>query len=89
MVRAEECAEFEALCGEMAECVAGLFEKKRPQLERAFDKSNIAERGWTFSDMTQYLYAAVQPGVLPARKEHENGAERVFWAEEPKTDADK
>src|SRR3954465_9891646 len=31
--RAEECAEFEALCQEMAEQVAALFEKKRPQME--------------------------------------------------------
>jgi DNA-binding transcriptional ArsR family regulator len=96
VVKAEESAEFESLCQEMAERMAGMFEKKRSQLERAFDKTNLAERGWTFPDMTQYLYAVVQRGartlleqrgVLPKRQEHANGAEWVFWAEEPKADA--
>src|ERR671929_2066221 len=36
VIRAEECAEFEALCQEMVEQVAALFEKKRAQMERAF-----------------------------------------------------
>src|SRR5215208_1346312 len=34
--RAEDCAEFEALCHEMAEEVAALFEQKRQHMERAF-----------------------------------------------------
>src|SRR5437764_6060211 len=56
IVNAEEHAEFEAVCLEIAERVAALFEKKRAQLERAFKKTGIAERGWEFSDITQYLY---------------------------------
>ena len=79
--RAEECAEFEALCQEMAEQVAALFEKKRPQLERAFSRTNIASRGWTFTDIAQCVYANVQRGaralleqrgVLRPREKHSN-----------------
>ena len=98
VVKAEEHEEFEALCLEMAERVADLFEKKRAQLERAFKNAGIAERGWEFSDITQYLYASVQRGarelleergVLPRPEQHRNGVRWVFWAEEPSADADK
>jgi len=96
--RAEEHEEFETLCLEMAERVADLFEKKRAQLERAFKKTGIAERGWEFSDIAQYLYASVQRGarelleergVIPRPEQHRNGVRWVFWAEEPSADADK
>ncbi len=43
--RAEERAEFEALCQEMAEQLAALFEKKRAQMERAYEKTGFAGRG--------------------------------------------
>jgi DNA-binding transcriptional ArsR family regulator len=96
--RAEDCAEFEALCQEMAEQVAALFEKKRPQMERAFRKTGFASRGWELKDVTQCLYANTQRraralleerGLLASRDKHANGAEWVFWAEEPKADASK
>ena len=96
--RGEECAEFEAVCQEMAAQVAALFEKKRPQLERAFGRTSFASQGWELSDVTQCLYANVQRrartlleqrGVLRQREKHANGAEWIFWAEEPKADADK
>ena len=92
VVRAAERAEFDALCRTMAEQLAALFEKRRTQLERAFRQTNLAERGWEFSDIAQYLYANVQRrartllearGVLPTRARHANGAEWLFWAEEP------
>ncbi|HYG79970.1 MAG TPA: winged helix-turn-helix domain-containing protein [Pyrinomonadaceae bacterium] len=95
--RAEECAEFEALCQEMAEQVAALFEKKRPRIERAFAKTSFASRGWKLSDVTQCLYANVQRsartlleqrGLLSPPEKHKNGVEWVFWAEEPKADAE-
>ena len=94
--KAEDCAEFEALCQGMAERVAALFEKKRPQMERAFRKTGFASRGWGLTDVTQCLYANVQRGartllerrgLLAPREKHANGAEWVFWAEEPKADA--
>jgi DNA-binding transcriptional ArsR family regulator len=91
--RAEECEEFEALCREMAEQVAALFEKKRPQMERAFRKTDFASRGWELSDVTQCVYANMQRGaralleqrgLLSPPEKHANGVEWVFWAEEPK-----
>src|SRR5215216_1590609 len=95
--RAEDCAEFEAVCQEMAEQVVALFEKKRPQMERAFRKTGFASRGWELSDVTQCLYANMQRtaralleqrGLLSPPEPHANGAEWIFWAEEPKADAD-
>jgi len=97
VIKAEEHAEFEAVCRELAKRVADLFEKKRPQLERTFNRTGLAGRGWEFSDITQYLYAAVQRGarelleergVLPTPEQHRNGVRWVFWAEEPREDAD-
>lgn len=95
VVKAEEHVNFEALCQEMAEEVAELFEHKRLELERLFHQTALAERGWTFSDMTQYLYASMQRsarelleerGVLSKPEQHQNGVSWVFWAEEPAAD---
>lgn len=92
VVKAEARAEFEKLCAEISERVADLFEKKMPQLQRAFHKTDLKEHGWTFSDVAQYLYACVQRGAreilqerqaLPPCERHRNGVEWVFWAEEP------
>jgi len=91
VVRADERAEFEATCQEMAERVADLFEKRRKQLESAFNKTDLANRGWMFADIAQYLYASVQRGArelleqrgtLPPREKHRNGVDWIFWAEE-------
>ncbi len=96
--KAKECAEFMTLCEEMAEQVVKLFERKRSKLERAFRRTGLADQGWEFSDITQCLYANMQRGartlleqrgVLSPREKHANGAEWIFWAEEPKADADK
>ncbi|MEK6325260.1 MAG: winged helix-turn-helix domain-containing protein [Acidobacteriota bacterium] len=91
IVKADERAKFEAICQEMAERVADLFEKRRKQLEIAFGKTGLADRGWMFAGITQYLYANVQRnarvlleqrGTLPPREKHRNGVEWIFWAEE-------
>ena len=96
VVGADERAEFEAACRKMAAQVADLFAKRRPQLERAFEKTAMAGQGWEFSDLAQYLYACVQRGarelleergVLPPPEKHKNGVTWVFWAEEPAADA--
>jgi DNA-binding transcriptional ArsR family regulator len=91
VVKSDERAEFETLCREMAESMAELFTEKKQQMERAFARTNLAARGWEFSDLTHYLYASVQRsarelleerGLLPTRVEHQNGVAWVFWAEE-------
>jgi DNA-binding transcriptional ArsR family regulator len=95
VVKAEARAAFEELCGEIAERVADLFEKRLPRLKRAFGKTDLTDQGWAFSDVAQYLYASVQRGArqllqerhaLPPCERHRNGVEWVFWAEEPRDD---
>jgi hypothetical protein len=90
--RAEDCAKFEALCEEMAETVASLFAKRSPQMERAFRSTGLPKRGWEFSDITQCIYANIQRsartlleqrGLLSPPQKHKNGADWIYWAEEP------
>lgn len=90
--KAQECAEFKALCEEMAQQLVTLFEKKRTKLERAFRRTGLADQGWEFSDVTQCLFANMyrgareeleQRGVLASRQKHANGAAWIFWAEQP------
>lgn len=97
VVKADDNAQFEVLCRDMAERIADLFEKNCPRLERALSKTGLTNRGWAFSDLTQFLYAKTQRGArelleqrgaLPPRQAHQNGAKWIFWAEEPKADAD-
>ena len=89
--KAEECAEFHALCDEMAQQVASLFERRRASMERAFRNTNLPAQGWDLSDITQCLYANMyrsarqlleERGLLTPRQPHANGAEWIFWAEE-------
>ena len=96
--KAEECAEFRTLCQEMAQQVVALFERKRAQIERAFGRTELASQGWEFSDITQCFYANMQRsaralleerGILTPREKHGNGAEWIFWAEEPEAGGNK
>jgi DNA-binding transcriptional ArsR family regulator len=90
--KSEECAEFKALCEEMSKELVRLFERKRQVMERAFRKTELSKQGWELSDITQCLYANMQRGartileqrgLLSPREKHKNGAEWIFWAEEP------
>jgi len=96
--KAEECAEFRTLCDEMAQQVVALFEKRRSKIERAFGKTGLKNQGWEFADITQCLYANMQRsartrleqrGLLASREKHANGAEWIFWAEEPEPNGKK
>ena len=98
IVRADAQAGFEKLCGEMAGRVAELFAGGLPQLESVFARTDLAERGWAFADVAHYLFARVQrearalleeSGTLPPPGAHRNGAEWVFWAEQPPADGGK
>ena len=89
--KTEECAEFRALCEEMAQQLADLFEKRRDRMDRACNKTNLSAHGWELSDVTQCVYANMyrgartlleQRGLLTPRQKHANGAEWIFWAEE-------
>jgi DNA-binding transcriptional ArsR family regulator len=89
--KTEECEEFRALCEEMAQQLAALFERRRAKMERAFRNTDLPAHGWELSDVTQCLYANMyrgartlleERGLLAPRQKHANGAEWIFWAEE-------
>ena len=90
VVARDERDELEAVCGEMAERFADLFEGGRAAFGEAFERTALGERGWRFEDLSQYLFAKVQRtarellearGALEPRAPHRNGVEWVFWAE--------
>jgi DNA-binding transcriptional ArsR family regulator len=92
--KAEECAEFRALCEEMSKDLVTIFEKKRQKMEQAFRKTGLSKQGWELSDVTHCLFANMyrgaralleQRGLLSPREKHANGAQWIFWAEEPQT----
>jgi hypothetical protein len=78
--------------------MADLFKKHRRKLEKVFRETPLAERGWDFAEVAQFVFASVQRGARELLeqdgthappKSHRNGVEWVFWAEEPKADANK
>ena len=96
--KAQECAEFRALCEEMSKELATLFERKRKKIERAFRNTVLPEQGWEIGDVTQCLFANMyrgartlleQSGLLSPREKHANGAQWIFWAEEPEANGRK
>lgn len=96
VIKETEAAELCELCDDLAEKVATLFRRNRREIEKAFQKTPLGERGWNFAEVAQFVYASVQrgaretlekDGTLAAPKRHENGVHWVFWAEQPKEDA--
>jgi DNA-binding transcriptional ArsR family regulator len=90
--KTDECEEFRALCEEMSNALALLFEKKRKKMERAFRKTSLSQQGWKLSDITQCLFANMyrgarttleRRGLLSSRERHGKGAAWIFWAEQP------
>jgi len=97
VIREAETEELCALCQELAAKVADLFRKHRPRLERSFRATPLAEEGWDFAEVAQCVYARVQrgarellqqDGTLAPPRTRANGAEWVFWAEQPEADAE-
>jgi DNA-binding transcriptional ArsR family regulator len=92
IVSSAECAEVEALCNEMSDTIAALFEESMPSFEEAFGRSTLAEQGWSLKDVSQCLYAHIQRrtrrtleerGFLLPPQSHQNGVTWSFWAETP------
>lgn len=92
VVNAGECAEMEKVCSELSKLIADAFEKARPQFERAFQSTPLAEKGWTLDDLSQCLYARIQRnarrtleerGAIQPAQPHDNGIAWSFWAEQP------
>ena len=97
VIKEEEAEELCQLCDELAGKVAALFRRHRRQLEKAFGDTPLAQRGWDFAEVAQFIFASAQrrarglleqEGVLSSPKTHRNGVEWVFWAEEPKVDSE-
>ena len=94
-MREAECTELCSLCDELAIKVATLLLKNRRLLEKAFQQTPLAGRGWIFADVAQCVYARVQRGarqqlekdaMLALPKKHRNGVEWIFWAVQPEAD---
>jgi DNA-binding transcriptional ArsR family regulator len=96
VIKEDEAAELCKLCDDLAAKLATLFKRHRQQLEKVFRQTPLADRGWEFAEVAQYVYASVQrgarelleqDGTLAPAKAHRNGVDWVFWAEEPKANA--
>src|SRR5215204_1504009 len=94
--KAEECEEFRSLCEEMSKELVTMFAKRRQKMERAFRNTSLAKQGWELSDVTQCLFANMyrkartqleQRELLSPRGKRANGAQWIFWAEEPPSEA--
>jgi len=92
VIKAGDRTAFDPICEELAARLAELFHARRSELQAAIGRTALAKEGWTYHDLAQYFFATVQRrartlleqrGVLPPREKHTDGAEWVFWAEEP------
>jgi len=79
-------------CDELATGLAELFQARRSGLAVAIERTSLPEEEWTYHDLAHNLFATVQRraralleqrDALPPREKHADGAEWVFWAEEP------
>jgi len=94
VIKEEETAELCELCDILAMKLSELFRKQRRQMEKAFHNTPLRNRGWSFAEVAQFVFANVQrkararleqDGLLASAKAHHNGVDWVFWAEEPRT----
>jgi DNA-binding transcriptional ArsR family regulator len=92
VVDAAGCGEMDGVCDELSGLIADAFEKALPDLERGFNASALAEKGWTLVDLSQCLFARVQRdarrkleerGAILPPQPHNNGIAWSFWAEKP------
>ena len=98
VIKDEEAEDLCKLSDSLGATVAELFRKQRPKLEKAFRDTPLADRGWEFADIAQFVFASVQrhareelekDGMLASAKPHRNGVDWVFWAEEPSVNGNK
>ena len=96
VIKAEGRTAFDEICRLISRDMADTFEKRLEALRQALPKDAFTRDGWDFSDATHFCYASAQRGarrlleqrgVLPSPEKHQNGAEWVFWAEEPNQNA--
>ena len=94
VIKEDEANELFQLCDDLAVKFSELFRKQRRQIENAFHKTALLDRGWSFAEVAQFVFANVQrkararleqDGLLASAKPHLNGVDWVFWAEKPGT----
>ena len=92
VINEDEAAELCSLCDALVEEIARIFKESQLELENAFNNTELSTKGWSFSEVGQYMFARVQrkarerleqEGMLAPRKSHQNGAAWLFWAEAP------
>lgn len=92
VIKEDEANELCQLCDDLAVKFSELFRKQRRQIENAFNKTPLLDRGWSFAEVAQFVFANVQrkararleqDGLLASAKSHLNGVDWVFWAEKP------
>ena len=90
VVDAGECAEVQAICDELSNEIAALFESRRGPFEKVFQTTTLAQNGWTCAEVSQCLFARIQRRAreileerrtLTPAKTHKNGIAWTFWAE--------
>jgi DNA-binding transcriptional ArsR family regulator len=98
VINEDQAEELCRLCDDLSAEVSAIIKKNRPKLEKAFQTTALLEKGWSFEDVAQFVFASVQrsarkrledEGMLNAAKAHRNGIDWIFWAEEPATNRKK
>lgn len=96
--KADDCEEFRALCDALSSELVRILERKHSKMERAFRRTALGKQGWKLSDVTPCLFANMyrgaraqleEKGLMAAREKHKNGAQWIFWAEQPVTNGRK
>lgn len=94
VIKADQAGELCRLCEDLGAEVAAILKKNLPRLEKAFRTTALQDKGWSFEDVAQFIFASVQRsarrrledvGILTAAKPHQNGVDWVFWAEDLST----
>jgi predicted transcriptional regulator len=92
IVKAADRRAFNRVCETIAEEMAVAFADRLKELQEALKETTMARGGWQFPDVAHFCFTSAQRGarqrlerrgILSARVKHRNGAEWVFWAEEP------
>jgi DNA-binding transcriptional ArsR family regulator len=98
VINEDQAEELCNLCDDLGAEVADIMKNSFPKLEKAFRSTALQDKGWSFEDVAQFIFASVQrgartrledEGILKAAEAHRNGIDWAFWAQEPATNGKK
>jgi hypothetical protein len=98
VINEDHAEELCNLCDDLGAEVADIMKKSFPKLEKAFRSTALQDKGWSFEDVAQFIFASVQrgartrledEGILKAAEAHRNGIAWAFWAQVPATNGKK